>query len=205
MSFFTTFTTLGVRAMNNQQFIDILSTKLEGRLLKLTKHMFYVLAYGADDVIWLITDGVVLAERNNADGTQIGCGIYGPGMLAGITALNGESGVFTCKPLKDTTVQAYRTKELIDLMQSDSELMMYIIQFLCGRFRFMMNSLEMNSLRSVPERIEYFERMLLLYDDPNLLDYGDNVVAEYLGIHPASISRARRKMHQEDKEKPNNN
>ena len=69
----------------------------------------------------------------------------------------------------------------------------------------MMNSLEMNSLRSVPERIEYFERMLLLYDDPDLLDYGDNVIAEYLGIHPASISRARRKMYQEDKEKPNNN
>lgn len=188
--------------MTNLEFVKRLEKECGGNVLKLTKHIFYVLSYGASDRLWLVIDGVIITERNNSDGTQIGCGVYGPGMLVGITALNNESGVITCKPLKDTTVMGIRTKDLLQLMREDHEISMYVVQFLCNRFRFMMNSLEMNSVRSVQERISYFEKMIQSFDDPELFDFGDNVVAEYLGIHPASISRARKQMYiQENKDK----
>lgn len=184
--------------MTDSEFVKRLDTALEGRTLKLVKNIFYVLSYGKDDVLWVVTDGVMITERNNSDGTQIGSGIYGPSMIIGITALNGESGIVTCKPLKDTKVVGYSTKELLKLMNEDGEVMMHIVKFLCGRFRFMMNSLEMNSLRSVPERIKYFETLVKAFNDDELLGFGDNTVAEYLGIHPASISRARKQIYNKD-------
>jgi len=184
--------------MDNKEFMAVLEQKLKGRKLKLDTNNYYVLAHGADDVIWLIKDGIIITERNNSDGTKIGCGVYAPGMLAGITALNGESGVITCKPLKDTVVIGYRTKAFVELMESDIEITRYIIRFLCGRFRFIMNSLEMNSIRSVGERIEFFENTLRSFNDPDIFSFGDSTIAEYLGIHPASISRARRQTYKND-------
>lgn len=182
--------------MTDTEFIERLNKKLESRVLKLVKNVCYVLSYGPNDVLWLVQDGVLITERNNSDGTLIGTGVYGPGMIVGVTALNDESGMITCKPMKDTYIAGYKTKELLELMKEDQEITMYLVRFLCGRFRFMMNSLEMNSVRSVQERIEFFEKLIKDHDDGELVSFNDSVVAEYLGIHPVSISRARKQMYE---------
>ena len=178
--------------MTDSEFTKYLGDKLDGKILKQNKNVCYVLSFGADDAMWLLQRGVIITEHNNSDGTQIGTGVYGPGMMIGVTAVNGESGIVNCKPLKDAVVVGYRTKDILKLMNENQEITMYLLKFMCGRFRFLMRSLEMNSLRSISERIHFFEKLIKDFGDEELMDFSDNVIAEYLGIHPASISRARK-------------
>lgn len=187
--------------MNAAEFVDFIKENFEYKLLKAKKNDSYVLAYGASDVIWIVENGVIIPQRNNKDGTLLGTGIYNDGMILGITALNGENGIITCRALKDSTVMCVPTSDVISLMKSNPDVNEYIVGFLCNRFRFMMNLMEMNALHAVSERVQFFDDLLLSFNDPSLRNIEDKIISEFLGIHPASVSRARSEIYKKEKQK----
>ena len=187
--------------MGDIALFETLKNSLNVKKLNLKRNTNFVVPFGPDDVIWGIDEGIILTERNNNNGTLLGTGIYSRGMLLGITALNGDEGIITCRAIKHSTLIRFKTNDVVDLLKSKPELMMQMIKFLAGRFRFMMNYLEMNSLHNTDERIEYFENMLSKFDDRELLNISDAIIAEYLGMHPISVSRARKQILEKRKQK----
>lgn len=180
---------------------ETMKSSLPIKKLVLKRNASFILTFGYDDVIWGVEDGVILAEKNNNNGTLLGTGIYSRGMLLGVTSLNGDEGIITCRAIKKTTLIRFKTTDVIKLLKKKPELMMDMIKFLAGRFRFMMDYLEINSLHNTDERIEYFENMLSKFGDPELMNISDTVIAEYLGMHPISVSRARKQILEKNKAK----
>lgn len=179
--------------MESQEFIASLKRSLKSKVLSLNKNMVYLIPFSSSDTIWLIEEGRLITERIDKDGNLIGTGVYKGGMLLGVYALIGGENVVTVKPLKKSRLLGFKTQELIQLLRKDQDLLFYVMSFLCERFRFMMNSLEMASLRNVEDRVTFFEDVLAEFNDPELFDISDAAIAEYLGIHPVSVCRARRK------------
>ena len=179
--------------MQPEEFQRRLDARLKDKKIVFKAHQRYVLSYGADSLIWYVKEGVILPERNNADGSVIGTGIYGPGSLMGITAFNGDDGFISCIPLKDSVVIGYRWKELNQLILQDTEAHYYITKCLAKRFRLLMNMLELNCMHEVSARIKGFEALLSEFNDPEILNISDAIVAEFIGVHPSSVSRARSK------------
>lgn len=180
--------------MDELALFEILKNSLPIKKLNIKCNANFVVPFGPEDVIWGIDEGIIITEKNNNDGTLLGTGIYSKGMLLGVTAFNGDEGIITCRAIKQSTLIRFKTNDVLNLLKSKPELMMQMIKFLAGRFRFMMNYLEMNSLHNTDERIEYFENMLSKFDDPELMNISDTVIAEYLGMHPISVSRARKQI-----------
>ena len=55
-----------------------------------------------------------------------------------------------------------------------------------------MDNLRVNALDSVSERIEKFEAIINGTEELSNIDLPESVIANYLGIHPSSMSRARK-------------
>jgi hypothetical protein len=138
--------------------------------------------------MWVVEQGVIISERNSNGGSLIGTGIYSKGMIIGISGLNDINGIVMCKPLQNAVLLGYCQKDVLDLLSTNGDAAIFLLQFACARFYFLLHSLELNSLHDIDERIDELENILsgLKQNVP------DTVLAEYLGIHPASIGRARK-------------
>lgn len=178
--------------MTAEDFLRLLRDRLDGKTLRMKEKREYVLYYGRDE-IWVVANGVFISERNNDDGTQIGSGIYTKGSILGLNALQGNRGMVSCIALMESTVIGYRTSELLSLMRENFDVHMYITSYSIQRMMFLMKSLEMNSLRTVEEKIDYFDELLNRCCQPYPPNISDSTRAQFLGVNPTSISRARSK------------
>ena len=184
--------------MKPEEFKKKLDASIRGVILKLKKHQRYMISFGGDGMIWYIQEGIVLAEKVNADGTFLGTGLCKPGELLGVTSYNKDNGIISCIPLKESTLVGYNFNSFRDLIRKDCDAHDYVTEYLARRFRFMMNMLELNSLHEVSARIKYFEGMLMKLNDPEIMNINDTIVAEFIGAHPSSVSRARSKEYRSD-------
>lgn len=171
---------------------EALKNTLPVKTVTLKRNSTFVLTYGPEDVLWGIDEGVIITEKNNSNGSLLGTGIYSKGMFIGVTAFNNDEGIITCRAIKRSTLTRFKTKEVVELLKRRPDLMLLMLKFLADRFRFFVNFLEMNSLHSTDERVEYFEKMLSQFNDTDILNISDTIIAEYLGMHPISVSRARK-------------
>jgi hypothetical protein len=174
--------------LDEHEFAALLKSKLSYKRVDCIKHTVYAIPYGFYDCMWVVDQGVIISERNSSEGSLIGTGIYSKDMIIGISGLNDINGIVMCRPLQNTVLLGYCPKDVLDLLSANVDAAISILHFACARFYFLLHSLELNSLHNIDERIDELENILngLKQSVP------DTVMAEYFGIHPASIGRARK-------------
>lgn len=178
--------------MNDEEFKSCIVSELKFKRVFFKTRTQILLPFGPHDYIWYLNSGIILSERLTSDGALLGTGIYGPGMLLGVTGLNGESDVINCKTVSDTELYRFRTDDMMQLFGDFPEIMLYVLRLVGRRFKFALDLVENSTIHTVNERVEFFENRLreIAGDEP--VDISDGLVAEFLGIHPVSVSRARK-------------
>lgn len=185
--------------MNNFEFADLLKKNLRSRTMVCKKGSTYALEYGSEGMIWMVESGVLITVQNEESGKEIGTGVYTDGMMLGIVSFTGIDRCVICKMITDVVLRSYRTAEVAELLKSDPDAAYYAFQFACTRFKYVMDNLRINALDSVADRIEKFESILGGNEQLKNVVLPDNVIATYLGIHPSSMCRARKKAQSQNK------
>lgn len=179
--------------MEKFDFARFLSDNLKSRTLNCKQGSTYALEYGSAGMVWMVKSGVLITVQNEESGKEIGTGVYNEGMLLGIVSFTGIDRCVICKMITDVELCGYQAKDVEALLKSNPEACYYAFQFACTRFKYVMDNLRINALDSITERIEKFENMLSSTEELKSVVLPDNVIATYLGIHPSSMSRARKK------------
>ena len=178
--------------MTNIQFLNKLIDKVTFKKVLINKHRQCYLSYGPDEYIWYINKGILLSERNTVDGIRIGTGIYSKGMILGLKSFYGDSNIINCVALTDSECYGFKTKEVVSVLYDDVDMMYHTLQLACQRFDFALNVVEIQSMKTVVERIDFLEKKLRDIANGEFLEISDNIIAEFLGVHPVSVSRARK-------------
>ncbi len=186
--------------MDKFEFADFLNKNLKSRTLMCKKGDTYALNYVAAGMVWMVESGIIITEQYSDDGREIGTGIYSDGMLLGISSIVDDSRCVMCRIVKDTVLIGYQTKEFCKLLEENSEACFYALKFACSRYKFAIDTVRLNALDNINTKIEKFNNMLSSNENLKNIDLPDNVIAGYLGIHPSSISRAKKKNSNSPKE-----
>ena len=173
-------------------FADFFRDNLKSQTLMCKKGNTYALEYGATGVMWMIESGVLITVQNESSGKEIGTGLYSTGMMLGIISFTGIDSCVICKMITDVELRGYRTKDIEALLKANPDACYHAFQFACSRFKYVMDNLRVNALDSVSERIEKFEAIINGTEELSNIDLPESVIANYLGIHPSSMSRARK-------------
>ena len=174
--------------MDIHELTEKFKSTLSYKCVSCTPNTVYAIPYGYDSYMWVVDEGILINERNSRDGALIGTGIYASDMILGISSLDNKSGMIMCRPLQHSVLLQYSTKDIMNLLSMDVEATNCVLRFACSRFYFMLHTLEFNTLHSVDERVGELEKILSSVNQ----NVPDTVLAEYLGICPASIGRARK-------------
>ena len=102
--------------------------------------------------------------------------------------------ILACFTLSKTTLRYVPTKLVIKLLQSDVELCYAAMVYSCQLFGRVMDELEVATLLSLEEQITSFEKTLGQMDLPDDLSVTETCIAMAIGAHPVSVSRARKRL-----------
>lgn len=143
--------------------------------------------------LWLIDAGSVKAFKIAADGREHILHLLGPGdTFNDIPALDGRPNAASAAALTAVATWTVPSPVLVELLQSDHDLALAVIQSLAGRIRHLVVQIEDLALRSVAARLARF--LLEQAENPSLSAPGITraTMAAHLATTPETISRALR-------------
>jgi CRP-like cAMP-binding protein len=180
--------------VDNQKFAEYLKTNFPFKTIKCKRNTLCALAFGSDSYIWLVDQGFFLSFLISDEGILLGTGIFKTGDIIGLTSFNGDNRILMIRSILEGQLLGYQTEKVLSYLRTDNDALSNLLKYASGRLRLLMNQLETDMLESPENRIVTFERNLAELSADKPITINDNVLASYLGMHPASVSRARKRM-----------
>ena len=187
--------------MDKKEMCDRILEQLPFQTMEIKKKAFCTLSFGLNGYVWIVKKGLLMSVRNTEDGRNKGIGLYDADSLLGVGGLLQEVRHITCYSIGRTVLEFVPVKELLALLKRDQELcyafMLYVSQSLLESY----DDTEVNSLGTLEERIQDFERKLAQKKLPKDASLSEVVMAMAVGAHPGSISRSRKQQKLAQKER----
>ena len=180
--------------MNDDTFVRQLLEALPSQPLVLKRKKFHTFRFGPQHHVWIVTDGLLMSVRSAEDGRYKGTGLFGANSLLGLSGFYGEDKEVVCFTLSTTTLRSIPTSLLNELLKSNAGLCHQLMLYSCRMFTRVMDELEVSTLRTLEEQISSFEHNLREMDLPEDLSVTETCIAMAIGVHPVSISRARKRL-----------
>jgi CRP-like cAMP-binding protein len=141
-----------------------------------------------------VEKGVIMSMISGDNGMAIGNALFKSNDIIGISAFNDENRTVMCRPLTDAVLRRFSCQEVEENLLSNIDVYHYMLAYNSKRFVRVMTVLESHLFKSIEERICDFEATIADIQDEGEILVSDATMAMYLGIHPVSISRARKRI-----------
>ncbi len=188
--------------MDNKDLCNLLLTNIPYQTMHVKKKSFCTLSFGWDGYIWVMKKGLLLCVRSMEDSRYKGLGIYDEYSLIGIGGLREETRHMTAYALGNSTLSCLPTKEVLAFLGKNNQacyaFMLNMSTTLLGAW----NDLEINTLGTLEERLQAFEKLVAGKTLPRDVNFSEAVMAMSIGAHPGSISRLRKQLKKEKKGAP---